>query len=240
VERARPVITVLQHVDCEPPGIYEDVMRERGMTVRIIDPARDSLPAPDDIDALMVMGGPMGASDDARCAWLPDERRLIRATVTAGAPFFGVCLGAQLLAAAFGQPVRPSPAPEVGVGTVRLTNDALRDPLFQSMPRDVTVFQWHSDTFDLPRGAAHLAESSACRAQAFRLGDHAYGLQFHLEVDAGMARSWGAVPEYLDALTRLRGANALETLVQELEGAQALMHAQARTLMGVWLDRVSN
>ena len=131
----------------------------------------------------------MSANDDL--AWLAEERALLRAAVSAGLPVLGVCLGAQQLAAALGAPVTKGPAPENGVGEVHLTREALPDPVFGAAPTPLPCVHWHGETFALPEGAVRLARSEAYENQAFRVGDRAYGLQFHVEVTASLVAHWG-------------------------------------------------
>jgi GMP synthase (glutamine-hydrolysing) len=135
------------------------------------------------------MGGPMSVADDL--PWLADERALLREAVGAGRPVLGVCLGAQQLGAALGAPVRPGPAPEYGVGEVHLTAAAIGDPVFGPAPTPLPCVHWHGDTFGLPEDAVRLAGNDAYENQAFRVGDHAYGLQFHVEVTAALVGHWG-------------------------------------------------
>jgi GMP synthase-like glutamine amidotransferase len=110
--------------------------------------------------------------------------------VDTGLPVLGVCLGAQLLAAALGAPVITGDEPEVGVGAVVLNADGRRDPVLGPEGDGLPVVHWHSDTFGIPAGAVRLASSDRYENQAFRLGEHVYGLQFHLEVDDGVAAGW--------------------------------------------------
>jgi GMP synthase-like glutamine amidotransferase len=102
----------------------------------------------------------------------------------------GVCLGAQLLAAAMGARVYKGTSPEVGFGEVELTEPGRGDPVLASKDGRLRVFHWHGDTFDLPRDAVHLARSQAYPHQAFRVGRRAYALQFHVELDQALARAW--------------------------------------------------
>ncbi|MBM2822709.1 MAG: glutamine amidotransferase, partial [Thermoleophilia bacterium] len=187
---------ILQHIACEPPGVFEDVLRDRGAELHRVElDEGDPLPDWRGFDAIVAMGGPMSANDDAVLPWLTGEKRLIGEAAQAGVPLWGVCLGVQLLAASLGARVYPGPAPEVGILPVALTLDGLTDPVFAGLPRDLLTLQWHGDTFDMPHGAVRLAGSPAYPNQAFRF-DRAYGVQFHLEVSAEMAREWAEVPEY--------------------------------------------
>ena len=156
-----------------------------------------SEPLPDlaGLGGLVVMGGPMGVHDSEDHPWLGPERELIRDAVDNGTPVLGVCLGSQQLAAALGAEVTSGPIEEVGPGQVELTAEGRRDPVLGPEYHGlsgtaVPCVHWHRDTFTLPSGAVHLAASRAFPHQAFRFGDRAYGLQFHIEVDEQLARAW--------------------------------------------------
>jgi GMP synthase-like glutamine amidotransferase len=228
---------VLQHIECEPPGVYEDVLVERGVEIERVELDRgEPVPPWRDVDAVIAMGGPMSVNDDADHPWLTDEKRAIAEAVRAGVPFWGVCLGVQLLAASLGARVYPGPQPEVGLMPVTLSEEALADPVFAGLPRELLTLQWHGDTFDLPEGATVLAGSPVCPNQAFRWGKRAYGVQFHLEVSTEMAKEWAAVPAYEESLERVKGPGALPRLIGDLEAAAEGMRTRGRTLFERWLD----
>ena len=232
-------VLVLQHIACEPPGVYEDVLHERGATIHRVE-LDEGEPLPDwrAFDAIIAMGGPMGALDETDHPWLVDEKRLIGDAVRSGLPFWGVCLGVQLLAASLGARVYPGSAPEVGLLPVMLTDEALADPVFAGMPRELLSLQWHGDTFDLPDGAVLLAGSPAYPNQAFRFGTGAYGVQFHLEVSPGLAREWADVPAYAESLERVLGPGALDRLLVELEASADGVLSDGRRLFERWLGAV--
>jgi GMP synthase-like glutamine amidotransferase len=229
-------VLVLQHIACEPPGVYEDVLLERGAELHRVE-LDEGEPLPDwrGFDAIVAMGGPMSVNDEEALPWLRDERRAIGEAVRAGVPYWGVCLGVQLLAAALGARVYAGPAPEVGLLPVTLTDAALSDPVLAGLPRRLVTLQWHGDTFDLPDGAELLASSPAYPNQAFRIG-RAYGLQFHVEVSAELAREWADVPEYAGALERVLGPGALDRLVADLAGRADELAGHARLMFERWLD----
>lgn len=227
-------VLVLQHIACEPPGVYEDVLHEQGAALcRVEVDAGEELPDWREFDAIVAMGGPMSANDDAELPWLRAERELVATAVRAGRPFWGVCLGVQLLAASLGARVYAGEHPEVGVLAVELTEEGCRDPVFSALPAVVPALQWHGDTFDLPAGAVRLARSDAYPNQAFRYAN-AYGVQFHLEVSKEMAREWLDVPAYADALERTIGR---ETMLRAVDENADAMLGYGRTLFGRWLDR---
>ena len=234
-------IAVLQHIACEPPGVYEDVMRERGASITRVElDEGDPLPEPGSFDAIVAMGGPMSVNDDALLPWLADEKRLVGTSVRAGTPYFGACLGVQLLAASLGARVYAGPEPEVGLLPVTLTDEGMSDPLFAELPREILTLQWHGDTFDLPAGAIRLAGSAAYPNQAFRFGRAAYGVQFHLEVSADMAVEWGRVPEYGAYADRVLGEGSLPGLLRSFEAASDGLMAHARSLFERWMSVASD
>jgi GMP synthase-like glutamine amidotransferase len=233
-----PKLLVLQHIACEPPGSYEDELIERGgKVVRVEVDEGEALPDWRAFDGIVAMGGPMGAYEDRRLPWLAEERELIAAAVVAGTPFWGVCLGAQLLAASLGAKVAPGPDPEVGVLDVQLTAEAASDPVFGLAPSSFHALQWHSDTFELPPGAVRMARSEAYENQAFRYG-RAYAVQFHIEVGSELAAEWGEVPAYAQALEGIMGEGALPRLLGEVQEHEHEMTDLARVLFAAWLTHV--
>jgi GMP synthase (glutamine-hydrolysing) len=228
---------VLQHIACEPPGVFEDVLRERAVEiVRVELDEGDRLPDRRGFDVILAMGGPMSVNDDESLPWLTAEKALIAEAVRDGTAFWGTCLGVQLLAAALGARVYPGERPEVGLMTVRLTPEALEDPIFEGAPKELTALQWHGDTFDLPEGAVRLAGSVEYPNQAFRWGSRAYGIQFHIEVSVEMAREWATVPAYSDYLDRVLGPGSLPKLVGELESEAPAIRANGRRIFERFLD----
>jgi GMP synthase-like glutamine amidotransferase len=172
----------LQHVPFEGLGTIADWLearRARVTATRLYEDA--TLPEVEAFDWLIVMGGPLGANDDADYPWLAPERALIAQAVEAGKVVLGICLGAQLLAKALGARVYRNREPEIGWHTI--------EPLHGLFSGPIEAFHWHGDTFDLPADATHLARSMACAHQAFAMGPRVLGLQFHLEMTAAGARA---------------------------------------------------
>jgi GMP synthase (glutamine-hydrolysing) len=230
-------VLVLQHIACEPPGEYETVLRERGANLHRVElDEGDRLPPWRDFDAIVAMGGPMSVNDDAELPWLTAEKRAIGEAVRAGVPYFGACLGVQLLAASLGARVYAGPEPEVGVLPVTLTPEGALDPLFAGLPPTFPTLQWHGDTFDLPKGATRLASSPAFPNQAFRYGESAYGIQFHVEVLPEMAREWAHVPAYAEYADRVLGEGGMERLLHDFAAAEAAMRATGRDMFARWAD----
>ena len=152
--------------------------------------AGEPLPAPPaDFDAIAVFGGGMNVRDTDRLPWMRAEVELLRDTLQLGVPVLGVCLGAQLLATAAGAEIRRSPSPEIGWFDVARCFEGERDPIFAGLPARFLAYEWHSYAFALPAGSVELARSAAC-PQAFRLGETAWGVQFHPEVVPEIVREW--------------------------------------------------
>jgi GMP synthase (glutamine-hydrolysing) len=170
----------LTHVPFEGPGAFSTALTDRGVRLERYLVPEDGLPK-DAGDLLLVMGGPMSANDSD--GWIVEETAFIRSTLLTDKPVIGVCLGSQFMAKALGATVRPGKAIEIGMTTITLTPEAGQDPVFKSFPDSFDVFEWHGEVFDLPEGCVPLAGSSIAPLQAFRYGDYAYGLLFHLEVE---------------------------------------------------------
>jgi GMP synthase-like glutamine amidotransferase len=191
---AMPRILVIQPDPSDPLGPLGDWLTGAGaeLDVRRAWVAGD-LPADvHGIDALVVLGGGMGALDDENHPWLATVRQLLRDATANEVPTLGICLGGQLLAAAHGGRVEPSPqGPEFGAQLIAKRAAASTDPLFGPLPITPDVIQWHVDAITaLPAGARQLASSPSCEQQAFRLGRLAWGLQFHIETTPAVVRQW--------------------------------------------------
>lgn len=231
-------VLVLQHIACEPPGVFEDVLLERRATLHRVElDEGEALPRTlDGIDAIVAMGGPMSVNDEHDHPWLVAEKALIAAAVRSGMPFWGSCLGVQLLASSLGAEVVRGAAPEVGVLPVEATAAGLVDPVFAGLSWPLPTLQWHQDTFDLPEGATLLATSPAYPHQAFRVGRLAYGVQFHVEVDEAMADAWARVPAYIASADEVLGTGGLDRLLADFRRSMGAMQADGRTLFSRWVD----
>lgn len=183
-------LLILQHHDVETPGIFGEILAERGLAVQTVRPDHgQSVPSdPQAFAGLIVMGGPMGVYEEKKYPWLRAEDRLLRAVIADDLPALGICLGSQLIAKAAGARVAPGPEKEIGWYPLTLTQDGQADPLFAGFPRTFEAFEWHGDVFHLPSRAVNLASSARYVHQAFRIGRRIYGLLFHLEVTAPMVR----------------------------------------------------
>lgn len=235
-----PRLAVVQHEDGCPPGRFEGWLGEAGATVSVLRPDRgEALPAPGSIDGLVVLGGSMSATDDDRCPWLPAVRSLLGEAVGARLPTLGVCLGHQLLAVAAGGAVAPNPAGrQLGVRPVGLRPPAQDDLLLGPLAGDGERLSvhWNRDVVvEAPPGAVVLAVSPDGALQAFRVGERAWGVQFHPEVDGSIVRSWaerdGTPPGHHEA--------TLDGVRRRAGDLEATGRALATTFAGIVAGTVS-
>lgn len=178
-------VLFIQNGEYDPPGLFATVLRERGVMLDVV-PAWRGEPVPSATngwDGIAVGGGSMSAYETDQFPFLSAEEALIIAARAHGIPVFGMCLGAQLMAAALGGNVYPNTAMEIGFHEVRLTPAAERDPLWKQQATAFHPVHWHGDTFSLPPGATLLASSHLTANQLFRVDETLYGVQFHLEID---------------------------------------------------------
>ncbi len=184
-------IHCFQHVPFEGLGNIEGWIAGRGHSLsRTLFFQGEKPPRIDDIDWLIVMGGPMGVYEKNKHPWLAGEIDFIEAAIKKGKRVLGICLGAQLIAAALGAKVYPNKYKEIGWFPITLTPEGKDSRLLRGLPAEILVYHWHGDTFDLPPGAIHLAESAACRHQAFSFGERVLALQFHLDVGKDNIEEW--------------------------------------------------
>lgn len=227
---------IVQHVAAEAPFAVADALHEAGVDLEICRVfADDPLPsAASGFDGVVVMGGPMSATSDSGFATRRAEIQLLADALHCGVPTLGVCLGAQLLAAAGNAEVyQGRSGPEIGWGPVDLLSTCQDDLLFAGLPRQLTVLHWHGDTFDLPSGATRLMSNSNYVNQAFRIGARGWGLQFHLEVTAVALE--GFLQAFADeAALAARGESGIRETASaslaSLQGARTLVLARFATL----------
>jgi GMP synthase (glutamine-hydrolysing) len=180
----------LRHLAFEDLGLLEPWLKSKGWRITYFDLGIDELSKLDlsKVDLLVILGGPIGAEDDALYPFLADEVKLVKERLSSQKPILGICLGAQLMARALGASVKPMVFKEIGFAPVKLTEAARKSPLahIDNQP----VLHWHGDQFAMPAGIDSFASTTACPHQAFMIGSHAMAWQFHLEVDAKRIEQW--------------------------------------------------
>ncbi|OGR85579.1 MAG: hypothetical protein A2901_01955 [Elusimicrobia bacterium RIFCSPLOWO2_01_FULL_54_10] len=187
------MIYALYHAPTETAGLIGDALKKLKLNFKEVrlfggQPLPKNSP---ELDALIVMGGPMNVDETKKYPFLTEEVKLIQQVIKDGKPVLGICLGSQLIAKALGSKVYPNKlGREVGWKPLELSMQGIMDPLFKEFPNNTKVLHWHGDTFDLPKGAVHLASTEKCQNQAFRYGENVYALQFHLEVTPKMVLEW--------------------------------------------------
>lgn len=185
---------VLSHLPFEDLGSFEPRLRERGFAIETVDVSTAQFPLPQaaSCDLLIVLGGPIGVYDANDYPFLTHEIECIKQRLAAKRPILGICLGAQLIAAAMGARVYPGASgTEIGWYLLQPPPDRQPPSWFQPLlASNLQVFHWHGDTFDLPSGAAHLAKTERYLNQSFMIDNFALGLQFHPEVTAKGLERW--------------------------------------------------
>ena len=222
---------VIRHVHFEGLGTFAEPLARAGYEVQYHDIGRCSLPDPITPDLFIVLGAPVGVYENGKYPFLRDEIGLLTVRLGTDRPTFGICLGAQLIARALGAKVYPSGIKEIGWGPVELTEAASISPLRHLA--NTSVLHWHGDTFDLPRGAVHLASTALCRNQAFGVGSNILGLQFHPEADPAA----GIEPWLIGHAAELAGAGIDPRALRD--GATALgpsLPAKAQAMLTEWLN----
>jgi len=231
-------VLIIQQAAHEGPGVFAPLLKESNLAADFCRPYRGE-PVPDSVDgygALIVLGGPMGLDEQERYPFLGKEIALIQQAIAEGVPLLGICLGAQLIARAAGATISKGPEKEVGWYPLRLTDAGRGDPLLAGMEEEFTVFQWHGDTFDIPDGADNLAASPLFPHQAIRVGRHAYGLQFHLEVTEEMVGEWLEVNG--KELASLKGVIDGDAIATETSRAIGALNRRGKLFFSRFLDLI--
>ena len=231
-------VLVIRHSEIDQPGFFGDVMAEAGIEWRPCDPWQgEPFPALEDYDAVLAMGGPQQADEEDLHPWLGPEKALLRDAVAGGMPVLGVCLGCQLLADAHGGTVAPLDEGEVGIIDFALNEAGRADPLFAGLPEAPLTMQWHLNAVTaLPEQAVLLASSPACAVQAYRLAPRAYGVQFHMEVDAKLVQATELFPDYIAALERDQGEGAFARMVADATREEETLRANGSRLFRNFVD----
>jgi GMP synthase (glutamine-hydrolysing) len=212
-------VLIIQHVDIEGPGLIEYCLNQGKTSYKILNLKPGiHLPKLDAFSHIVILGGPMNVYEEDLYPFLREEDLFIKEAIQRGKFIWGICLGAQLIAKALGAKVFKAPVKEIGWYDVSLTKIGSNDPLFSTLPKTFPVFQWHGDTFEIPKSAKLIATSSSVPHQAFRYGENTYGLQFHLEVTREMITEW------------------IKTYEEEFEGSQPLLLSKLKILSDTELE----
>lgn len=230
---------VIMNDDLSPSGVVEERLRARGGDLVSLYPHHgQALPeGPNGHDGLIVLGGPQHANDDHKHPSFPAQIRLMRGFHAEDRPVLGSCLGAQLLARAFGAPVARHSHLEFGFHELTVLPEGARDPLLRGLGPKQHLMEWHEDTFELPEGAAHLLASEGCRNQAFRIGRRSYAFQCHFEATRELVESWVGVGR--QGLVRHLGdaaPSAIERMRGDWDRHGAAQRHFAETVADRWLD----
>ena len=229
-------IIVLQHIKIEDPGYIKDLMIMDGADIHTIE-LDEGEKIPKDLtiyDAMFCMGGPMDTWMEKDYPWLVNEKKRIKEfVVDLKKPFLGFCLGCQLLGEVVGGKVIKSNKPEIGMLNINFLQNKNNDILFSKFPKDIISLQWHSyEVIGLEnnKDITLLASSPQTKYQIFKYQNHAYGIQFHIEIKDTTVNDWGCVPEYKSALEKQLGQGALEKFDNEAKANMKNMNNYSKIL----------
>ena len=235
---------ILQHIRIEDPGYIKDLMlADKWKLTTIQLDEGDEIPKNlKHFDAMFCMGGPMDTWMVDKYPWLEKEKEKIKEfVVDLKKPFLGFCLGCQLLGEAIGGKVVKSNPSEIGMLDINFLNEKNSDTLFSSFPEKIKALQWHSyEVTDLEHSndVTLLASSPTTKYQIFRYKNHAYGIQFHIEVKNTTVRDWGCVPEYKSALENQLGKGALEKFDNETKSNMSKMNNCSKILYSKFKNEI--
>ena len=220
-------VMVLQHVAHEILGTINPLLRQLGIRIKYINFGRDPLQqtSVEGYDGLVILGGPMNVDQAERYPHIHHEIELIQSAMQKKIPILGICLGAQLIAKAVGASVTKNACREIGWYELHPTQEGLQDALIQHFSDKEMIFQWHGDTFSLPDHAVKLVSGITCQNQAFKLDNHVYGFQFHLEVDEPLVERWLNLPCHQEELKALQGQTTAEQI--HIDTQQYIKRTQA-------------
>ena len=226
-------LLVFQHIECEHPGSLRRFLKKDCVAWDAVNLDQgEAIPDLDNYDALWVMGGPMDVWDIEENPWLVAEKAAIRRWVgELKKPFLGLCLGHQLLADAMGGTCGPQRPPEIGVMEVKLTQAGQFDRLFEGVDERQHCLQWHSvRVAQEPENTTILASSEHGRVQAMRVGDNAWSMQYHVEVEEDTVDNWSKVPAYRDALMNTLGEQGFTTMNADADKNMASFLSYAESI----------
>ena len=229
-------IIVLQHIKIEDPGYIKDLMLKDNVDLTTVE-LDEGEKIPQDLikyDAMFCMGGPMDTWMEKDYPWLIDEKKRIKEfVVDLKKPYLGFCLGCQLLGEVVGGSVVKSKRPEIGILNINFSDNKKSDLLFNQFPSQIKSLQWHSyevRDLDNKKDITLLASSPETKYQIFKYQNHAYGIQFHIEIKDTTVGEWGCVPEYKSALEKQLGQGALEKFDLDAKNNMSNMNKYSKIL----------
>ena len=229
-------VLILQHIKIEDPGFIKDLMINDQVELTTIE-LDEGEKIPSDLskfDAMFCMGGPMDTWMEKEHPWLIDEKKVIKEfVVDLKKPYLGFCLGCQLLGEVVGGKVERTKNPEIGMLNISFSNNKSNDALFSKFPDEITSLQWHSyevQGLENNKDVTHLASSPETKYQIFKYQNHAYGIQFHIEVKDTTVGEWGCVPEYKSALEKQLGEGALDKFEKDSQKHMPSMNQYSKIL----------
>ena len=229
-------VIVLQHIKIEDPGYIKDLMLLDNVNLTTIE-LDEGEKIPNDLnkfDAMFCMGGPMDTWMEDKYPWLIEEKKKIKNfVVDLQKPYLGFCLGCQLLGEVIGGKVIKSNPAEIGMMDINFSNKKNNDILFSSFPNKIKSLQWHSyevNNLESNKDVTILASSPITKYQIFKYKNHAYGIQFHIEIKDTTVNEWGCVPAYKSALEEQLGVGALEKFDKEAKSNMIAMNNYSKIL----------
>jgi len=229
------MIVFLKHIPIEGPGTIGLFFEKTPYKIKIFeldqgDPLPETL---EGIEAVVVLGGPMNVYEEEKYPFLKEEDEFLKRALRQSIPLLGICLGSQMLAKVNGARVEKARQEEIGWSEIHLTRDGRCDPLFEGLDEKLAVFQWHEDTFSVPVGGQLLATSEVCHNQAIKVGENAYGLQFHVEVTQDIIESW--IKQYFN-VSDARKSDKGKAILDQYERVKVSFEQQAERLYKNFLE----
>ena len=231
-------VLIIENAAGEGPGILQDILSNRGWSIQNIQLHRGkTIPTNWQVfNLLIIMGGPMNVYEEDKYPYLREETILLRDALNRAIPVLGFCLGSQLMAKACGSKVFKGHIKEIGWYSVSLTEDGKKDPLLRGLPEEFPVFQWHGDTFQIPENGIGLIKSDQYPNQSMRIGEMAYGFQFHFEITQKMIEDWLQAGKKEIKALNLTGLH--EKVLKDSSYYLPKTHAVAEIFLNNYLDQI--
>jgi GMP synthase-like glutamine amidotransferase len=224
-------VLVLQHFKENPPGRVGNILDEHNIPYTLVEVGHDQMPNPVSYGAIIALGGTQHLYDKSKYPYTVREEAYLHHAIREHMPYLGMCLGGQLLANAFQAPIQKLPKLHVGFLQIHFTTEGEHDPIYAGLPGHQQAFQWHEDAFQLPHGAVPLAHHQDGSNQSFRYLEHAYGIQYHIEITREMFDTWLGEPSLKKEFVNAYGVERYDRTVQEVAQLYPLYDSQARMMI---------